>query len=120
MHYEIIFAWWNLISIKLKKTEAKRNWKTRKQRQLLSRTGFTYRLGRLSLRPRENKKPRQKQEGFFSKIDIKIFIYVEVSLILDHLGLIDQITSVLSLPQPDSAPKRVRIRPMYSASVVFS
>ena len=37
----IIFsAWWNLTSSKLKKSEAKLNQKTRKQRQPLSESGF--------------------------------------------------------------------------------
>ena len=36
----IISAWWNLASGKLKKSEAKFNRKTRKQRQLLSESGF--------------------------------------------------------------------------------
>ena len=36
----IISAWWNLASGKLKKSEAKFNRKTGKQRQLLSESGF--------------------------------------------------------------------------------
>ena len=36
----IISAWWNLASGKLNKSEAKFNRKTRKQRQLLSESGF--------------------------------------------------------------------------------
>ena len=36
----IISAWWNLASGKLNKLEAKFNRKTRKQRQLLSESGF--------------------------------------------------------------------------------
>ena len=36
----IISAWWNLASRKLNKLEAKFNRKTRKQRQLLSESGF--------------------------------------------------------------------------------
>ena len=36
----IISAWWNLASDKLSKSEAKFNRKTRKQRQLLSKSGF--------------------------------------------------------------------------------
>ena len=40
----IISAWWNLTSSKLKKSEAKFNRKTRKQRQLLSESGFVQRI----------------------------------------------------------------------------
>ena len=40
----IISAWWNLASSKLKKSEAKFNRNTRKQRQLLSESGFVLRI----------------------------------------------------------------------------
>ena len=37
---KVLSAWWNLTSSKLKKSEAKLNWKTRKRKQLLSESGF--------------------------------------------------------------------------------
>ena len=45
----IISAWWNLASSKLKKSEAKLNHNTRKQRQLLSLSRFVLRIAPLSL-----------------------------------------------------------------------
>ena len=45
----IISAWWNLASSKLKKSEAKFNRKTWKQRQLLSESGFVLRIAPPSL-----------------------------------------------------------------------
>ena len=45
----IISAWWNLASSKLKKSEAKFNRKTWKQRQLLSKSGFVLRIAPPSL-----------------------------------------------------------------------
>ena len=45
----IISAWWNLASSKLKKSEAKLNRNTRKQRQLLSESRFVLRIAPLSL-----------------------------------------------------------------------
>ena len=45
----IIFAWWNLTSSKLKKSEAKFKRKTRKYRQLLSESRFVRRIASPSL-----------------------------------------------------------------------
>ena len=45
----IISAWWSLASSKLKKSEAKFNRKTGKQRQLLSESGFVLRIAPPSL-----------------------------------------------------------------------
>ena len=44
-----ISAWWNLASSKLKKSEAKFNLNTQKQRQLLSESRFVLRIALLSL-----------------------------------------------------------------------
>ena len=49
LHDEYISVWWNLASNKLTKSEAKFNQKTRKQRQLLSESGFVLRIAPPSL-----------------------------------------------------------------------
>ena len=45
----IISAWWNLASSKFKKSKAKLNRNTQKQRQLLSKSRFVLRIAPLSL-----------------------------------------------------------------------
>ena len=50
----IIFAWWNLTSSKLKKSEAKFKGKARKQGQLLSESGFVLCIAPPSL-PRDRR-----------------------------------------------------------------
>ena len=65
----IISAWWNLTSSKLKKQQAKFIRKTRKQRQLLSESGFFLRIAPPSLsRDRRIKMKKSNQNQYVIRL----------------------------------------------------
>ena len=70
----IISAWWNLASSKLKKSEAKLNRNTRKQRQLQSESRIVLRIAPLSLpcgrRIQMKKKSHQRKSNVWKKLII--------------------------------------------------
>ena len=69
----IISAWWNLTSSKLKKSKAKLNRKTRKQRQLLNESGFVLCIAHPSLSRHMRIKMKKSESGLLIAIPVTIF-----------------------------------------------
>ena len=74
----IISVWWNLTSSKLKKSEAKLNRNTRKQRQLLSESKFVLRIAPLSL-SRDRRIQMKKSHQRKSNVEKKLIIICEIT-----------------------------------------